>query len=137
MKKLKQWVTVFAAVILVLLLIPQKTLLASAAQGNIASGTSNNVTWVIDANGKLTVSGTGDFYSSPPWYDFATSIKSAEINVTSMDGMFASCTTLTDLDLSSFNTLNVTDMGSMFYECLKLTNLNLSNFDSKRSIACT
>ena len=162
MKKLKQWVTVFATVILVLLLIPQKTLLVSAAQGNIASGTSNNVTWVIDANGKLTVSGTGDFYdsySSPPWYDFATSIKSAEINVTgmthakdffrdcrnlkkvdlsgfdtsnvtSMDGMFASCTTLTDLDLSSFNTLNVTDMGSMFASCTTLTSLNLSSFNT-------
>ena len=37
--------------------------------------------------------------------------------VTSMGGMFASCSALTSLDLSSFNTAKVTDMHNMFYGC--------------------
>ena len=37
---------------------------------------------------------------------------------------------LTDLDLSSFNTSNVTDMSYMFSDCRRLTNLDLSSFDT-------
>jgi len=43
--------------------------------------------------------------------------------------MFSGCSSLTSLDLSSFNTENVTNMGAMFYNCSRLTNLNLYNFD--------
>ncbi|MBP5456495.1 MAG: BspA family leucine-rich repeat surface protein, partial [Paludibacteraceae bacterium] len=50
--------------------------------------------------------------------------------VTDMYGMFANCTSLTSLDLSSFNTANVTDMFSMFYDCKKLTSLDLSSFNT-------
>ena len=42
--------------------------------------------------------------------------------------MFSSCSSLTSLDLSSFNTSNVTKMSSMFYNCLKLqTQINIMN----------
>ena len=43
-------------------------------------------------------------------------------NVTDMSGMFADCTSLTTLDLSSFNfsTANVTDMSDMFSGCSNL-----------------
>ena len=51
-------------------------------------------------------------------------------NVTDMGGMFAECSSLTSLDLSSFNTLNVTDMESMFYLCSSLTSLDLSSFNT-------
>ena len=78
-------------------------------------------------------------------------------NVTSMNNMFSSCTSLTALDLSSFdtsdvtnmlslfesnsalkeikgienfNTSKVTDMRSMFNGCTSLTSLNLSKFDT-------
>jgi len=44
--------------------------------------------------------------------------------------MFYSCKSLTNLDLSNFNTTNVTDMSYMFYSCKSLTNLNLSNFNT-------
>jgi len=70
------------------------------ADGNIASGAIDedygHITWVIDANGKLTVEGTGDFskhqysytdYYYPecaPWYPYRESIKSTKVNVTKM-----------------------------------------------------
>ena len=50
--------------------------------------------------------------------------------VTSMNSMFYSCSSLTSLDLSSFNTSKVTDMHSMFYSCSSLTSLDLRNFDT-------
>ena len=42
--------------------------------------------------------------------------------------MFFFCNSLTNLNLSNFNTQNVTNMMSMFGRCESLTNLNLSNF---------
>ena len=43
-------------------------------------------------------------------------------NVTYMNGMFGECTSLTNINLSNFNTNNVTDMNGMFYGCKKLKN---------------
>jgi|GEM_PF-5645942 len=50
--------------------------------------------------------------------------------VTNMKLMFARCQSLESLDLSGFDTSNVTDMASMFNSCLGLTSLNISNFDT-------
>lgn len=52
------------------------------------------------------------------------------VDVTNMSSMFSSCSSLTSLDLSSFNTANVTDMKSMFVECSSLTTLDLSKFNT-------
>ena len=43
--------------------------------------------------------------------------------------MFSGCSSLTSLNLSSFNTNKVTDMDSMFEDCSKLASLDLSNFN--------
>ena len=51
-------------------------------------------------------------------------------NVTSMEGMFASCSNLTSLNVSSFDTSNVTDMSNMFSNCSSLTALDVSNFNT-------
>ena len=51
-------------------------------------------------------------------------------NVTKMDVMFDSDSSLTSLDLSSFDTSNVTDMYGMFQSCSSLTSLDLSSFDT-------
>ena len=50
--------------------------------------------------------------------------------VTDMNCMFLNCRGLTDLNLSNFNTSNVTDMNTMFYECSKLQSLDLSDFNT-------
>ena len=45
-----------------------------------------------------------------------------------MGNMFDSCSSLTELDLSNFNTSNVTKMVNMFYDCSKLTTIiNIMN----------
>ena len=51
-------------------------------------------------------------------------------NVTSMNGVFWDCNSLTSIDLSNFNTSNVIDINNMFAECSSLTALDLSNFDT-------
>ena len=51
-------------------------------------------------------------------------------NVTYMNYMLHGCSSLTNLDLSSFNTPNVTGMSYMFSFCKSLTSLDLSNFNT-------
>ena len=51
-------------------------------------------------------------------------------NVTSMESMFASCSSLTSLDLSNFNTSKVTNILQMFSYCESLTSLDLSSFNT-------
>ena len=53
-------------------------------------------------------------------------------NVTSMTSMFSNCNKLVSLDLSSFNTENVTDMSGMFMYCRSLTSLDLSSFNTEK-----
>ncbi|EGO5077016.1 BspA family leucine-rich repeat surface protein, partial [Enterococcus faecalis] len=52
--------------------------------------------------------------------------------VTNMANMFASCESLTTLDLSSFNTSNVTTMYGMFADNFNLQSINLSSFDTSK-----
>ena len=51
-------------------------------------------------------------------------------NVIDMSHMFEGCNSLTNLNLSNFNTTNVNNMTCMFGFCTSLTNLNLSNFNT-------
>ena len=50
--------------------------------------------------------------------------------VRTMIGMFESCSSLTNLDLSGFDTSDVTSMGIMFNGCSNLTSLDLSGLDT-------
>ena len=45
--------------------------------------------------------------------------------------MFYNCSSLTELDVSGFDTQNVTTMSLMFDRCSGLTNLYLVNFDTR------
>ena len=47
-------------------------------------------------------------------------------NVIEMSEMFSGCKSLTKINLSNFNTQNVTDMSYIFYNCNSLTNIDLS-----------
>ena len=85
---------------------------------------------------------TEDFHNFTPescygwFYDLEnlTEIKGIEnINtskVTDMGYMFARCSVLRSLDLSSFNTAKVTDMSDMFKGCSSLQSLDLSSFNT-------
>ena len=52
------------------------------------------------------------------------------INTTSCYMMFSKCKSLTQLDLSNFDTRQVTTMINMFCRCYRLTQLDLSSFDT-------
>ncbi|MBD5508484.1 MAG: BspA family leucine-rich repeat surface protein [Lachnospiraceae bacterium] len=121
---------------------PDVNSVMAASAGDIASGTSNDISWVIDKNGKLTVSGTGDFERTknsfgdelPPWYNKRSTIKSAVVDVkdmTDLSYMFYECSELTTLDLSNLDTSKVTDMSYMFYRCYEISNLDLREFDTQ------
>ena len=68
------------------------------------------------------------------WFSNLATIEGIEnfntSNVGTMAFMFADCTSLKSLDLSSFDTRNVSNMHYMFYECWGLTSLDLTNFDT-------
>ena len=51
--------------------------------------------------------------------------------LTNINDMFHGCASLTNVDLSNFNTQNVTNMSNMFYECYSLTNIELSNSNTQ------
>ena len=53
-------------------------------------------------------------------------------NMTNMSYMFSACHSLTELDLSNFDTSSVTNMTDMFKNCSNLTTLDLSNFDTSK-----
>ena len=50
--------------------------------------------------------------------------------VTDMSSMFNTCSKLTSIDLSNFDTSKVVDMSWMLDYCDKLTSIDLSNFDT-------
>lgn len=58
-------------------------------------------------------------------------------DVTNMNSMFYSCTSLERIDVSKFNTSKVTDMGFMFYHCESVKSLNLSGFDTSNVTTMT
>ena len=58
-------------------------------------------------------------------------------NVNKMNYLFYGCSSLTSLDLSNWNTSNVTNMGNMFYNCSSLTSLDLSGFDTSKVTSIT
>ncbi len=73
------------------------------------------------------------------WFWCMTSLKDIEgmnylntSEVTNMYAMFAGCTSLTSLDLSSFDTHNVDDMSEMFDYCTALTSINFSSFNTSK-----
>ena len=53
-------------------------------------------------------------------------------NATNMYLMFAECSSLKEINLSSFKTDNVTNMSSMFYQCSSLKEINLSSFKTDK-----
>ena len=73
------------------------------------------------------------------WFYCLNSLKSIEglehlntSQVTPMGSMFRGCSSLTSLDLTSFDTSKVTDMSGMFDSCCSLTTLDLSCFDTSQ-----
>ena len=74
-----------------------------------------------------TVDTVLDYYTG---YSSNQEVQIARNNELIRFGMFAQCSSLTSLDLSSFNTSKVTDMRGLFEGCKNLTSLNVSSFNT-------
>mgnify|MGYP004598384897 CR=1 FL=1 len=100
----------------------------------VAEGTDQNISWSLDSDGALTISGSGDTeYNNRPWIYYTDQIKTATVDVsgiTDASGFFKNCENLTSVDLTKFDTSNVTSMKDMFAYCSGLTQLDVSNFDT-------
>ena len=55
--------------------------------------------------------------------------------LTNTSYMFYNCSSLTNINLSNFNTQNVTNMSWMFSYCSSLANINISNFNTQNIIS--
>ena len=85
----------------------------------------------ITAITKLSGYATSGFFSNFTELTEITGLNQLDTSqATSMSNMFANCSNLTSLDLSSLDTSNVTDMSLMFSGCNMLTNLDLSGFNT-------
>ena len=102
---------------------------AHAAQ---SGSCGNNLTYSLDSQGTLTISGTGSMYnwssySSVPWYPERGSIKSVVISngVTSIGAKaFYDCDSLTSITIPD----SVTSIGyDAFYGCSSLTSITISD----------
>ena len=91
-----------------------------------ASGTcGNDLTWILDDDGTLTVSGTGEMSGTYPWLDHSSNIASVIIGdgVTSIgDEAFYRCTALTSIVIPD----GVTSIGDRaFSGCVSLTSITI------------
>ena len=113
-------------------------------QGNVYdlnTGT-NAPAWNAKASDVTTVKFDESFEEASPttcyrWFYNMTNLTKVEgvehldtRKVTNMAGMFQGCSSLTSLDLGSFNTAKVTNMSSMFSGCTSLKNLSLYSEES-------
>ena len=114
------------------------------AQGTIDE-TYGTITWVIDAEGELTVEGHGDVAASAtdistgriPWYAYRAKITSAKVKVTGMKNaanLFFDCKNMTSVDLSGFDTSQTTNMYRMFGQCRSLEQLDLSSMNTSSAV---
>ena len=87
-----------------------------------------DVSWVLYDDGELVISGTGDMYDYPPWYEYKEFIKIVNISegVTSIGFVtFSGCSNLTSVDMPNVKTIG----DHAFADCVKLENINMPNVE--------
>ena len=108
--------------------------IASAAEVTDSGSCGENLTWTLNTDGLLTISGTGEMkdYINAPWNGLVDKINCVVIRngVTSIgDGAFKGCTGLTSITIPD----SVTSIGdSAFFDCTGLTSITIP--DSVTSI---
>ena len=118
-----------------LLLLPAVPGLPAAAFGQKSDRCcGNNLTWTLDEEGLLTISGTGEMNSftekSSPWNSFNVKKVILEDGVTSIGSWaFSGCHFMTAIDIPE----SVTEIGDYaFYRCYRLKSISLP--DSIRTV---
>ena len=137
-------------VLMIATLLPVTALAADVVKSGTcgAEGDGSNLTWTLDSEGTLTISGSGDMYdydfSRAPWYGSRSRVKSAVIadGVTSIgESAFYVCTSLTSVTIPD----SVTSIGNWAFEgCTSLTSVTIpdsvtriggATFDGCKSLA--
>ena len=117
----RQWVTKFNTV--------DRTATAyRITKAALASGTcGENLTWILDENGTLTISGTGAMTSPVWWNSYKDSIKTVVIKdgvTTIEEGAFEDCENLTSITIPA----SVTKIGDYAFEnCTNLTHASIKS----------
>ena len=132
----KRLLSFVLAVLMIASLLPATALAADVVTSGTcgAEGDGSNLTWTLDSDGVLTISGSGDmgnYVSTSPW-GRDVRVKSVIITdgVTSIGNWaFARCTSLSSVTIPN----SVTSIGeSAFYGCESLTSVTIP--DSVTSI---
>ena len=103
--------------------------------GSFDSGIKYTVTPDASGNWKIPVSFFDGVTNMADMFNSCSSLTSLDLsgwntsNVTNMNDMFGGCSSLTSLDLSHFDTSNVTNMIAIFANCSSLTNLDVSGWN--------
>ena len=124
------------AVLMIASLLPATALAVDIVDSGTCGAKGSNLTWRLDSEGVLTISGSGDMhdyvFSGAPWYGSRSRVKSAVIaeGVTSIgDSAFYDCTSLTSVTIPG----SVTSIGvQAFCNCRSLTSVTIP--DSVTSI---
>ena len=127
----KRLLSFVLAVLMIASLLPATALAAGIVDSGTcgAEGDGSNLTWTLDSDGVLTISGSGDMYdyysSSAPWHGSSSRVKSAVIadGVTSIgEKAFYKCESLTSVTIPD----SVTSIGdSAFSGCTSLTSVTI------------
>ena len=121
------------AVLMIASLLPATALAADIVDSGTCGAKGSNLTWTLDSEGVLTISGSGDMHgygpSDAPWHGRVKSAVIAE-GVTSISWYaFYNCRSLTSVTIPN----SVTSIGEYaFYDCTSLTSVTIP--DSVTSI---
>ena len=121
---MKKWISFLLAAVLVLGLCPQPVQAAQIVAYGNCGAEGDNVTWVLDDTGTITISGTGkmqNFYYAP-WYNLSFNRVIIEPGVTTIgDYAFESCFGLKEVQIPE----GVTYIGIRAFFCCQLTQVDL------------
>lgn len=113
------------------------TLTRQVRKSQRLSGVSGDLKWNVDSQGKLMITGSGEWKEDgedyPDWHEARDYITSCEVDVTDIkdaSDFFADLPYLQHITFTRFDTSKTTNMSGMFYGCLSLKQLDLSGFDT-------